>query len=90
MSTETQVTTDVVIRLSPGQSTEIPKGPVKATVENLSNEEGSLYFIINPPPQTEGTIPVPAHGSRPLALGPTGGKVTNTGKVQLTIVYFIG
>ena len=90
MSAETQVTNDVVIKLSPGQSTEIPKGHVKATVENLSNNEGELHFKLNPPPVTEGTIPVPAHNSRPLALGPTGGTVTNVGKVQLTIVYFIG
>jgi hypothetical protein len=90
MSAETQVTSDVVIRLSPGQSTEIPKGHVKATVENLSNEEGKLHFQLNPPPVTEGTILVPARNSKPLTLGPTGGKVTNTGKVPLTVVYFIG
>ena len=91
MSTQTtKPTNDVAITLKPGQSTEIPKGHVKATVENQSNEEGKLHFQLNPPPVTEGTIPVPAHSSRPLDLGPTGGNVTNTGKVPLTIVYFIG
>lgn len=90
MSAETKVTNDVVIELHPGQSAEIPKGHSKATVENQSNEAGALHFKLNPPPVTEGTIPVPAHDSRPLALGPTGGTVKNVGKVQLTIVYFIG
>jgi hypothetical protein len=90
MYPQTKVTNDVVIELHPGQSTEIPQGHSNATVENQSNEAGALHFKLNPPPVTEGTIPVPAHDSRRLDLGSTGGTVTNVGKVQLTIVYFIG
>jgi hypothetical protein len=89
MYPQTKVTNDVVIELNPGQSAEIP-GHSNATVENVSNEAGALHFRLNPPPVTEGTIPVPAHDSRPLELGSTGGTVKNVGEVQLTIVYFIG
>jgi hypothetical protein len=90
MSTETKVTNDVVIELKPGQSTEIPAGPVKASAGNNTNEMGHLYFKINPPVQTEGTLNVPPHGTVDLGFGEAGGTVENRGPVPLTIVYFLG
>ncbi|MBW8875476.1 MAG: hypothetical protein JF614_10985 [Acidobacteria bacterium] len=89
MSAETKVTNDVVIELKPGLSAEIP-GHSKTTVENQTDKEGKLFFRLNPPPQTQGTIAVPPHSGKEVALGATGGLVRNTGKVPLTIVYFIG
>ena len=84
-----KVGSDVVIPLAVGEEAEIPAGPSNASAGNNTNETGHLFFKINPPVQTEGTLTVPP-GSTKLGFGESGGKVRNEGPVPLTIVYFLG
>jgi hypothetical protein len=89
MSAETKVEPEVVIELKPGQSHEIP-GNSKTTAENMTEKEGKLFFRLTGTRPLNGTILIPPQSGKNVPLGASGGVIKNTGKVPLTIVYFIG